>query len=82
MASSDPAPENEVLLLPLWLSALSLPLVSRLLLVPLALVSRPERVAGSVDIRHVPQAGLGAKEALAANVEKLFFPMQTCFHCN
>ena len=82
MASSDPAPENEVLLLPLWLSALSLPLVSRLLLVPLALVSRPERVAGSVDIRHVPQAGSGAKEALAANVEKLFFPMQTCFHCN
>ena len=65
MASSDPAPENEVLLLPLWLSALSLPLVSRLLLVPLALVSRPERAAGSVD--HVPQAGSGAKEALAAS---------------
>ena len=70
MASSDPAAENEVWLLPLWLSARSLPLVSRLLLVPLvplALVSRQELLGESVDIRHVPQAGSGAKEALAAS---------------
>lgn len=66
MASLDQAPENEgLLLLALWLLALLLPLVSRLPLVPLVLVSRQERAAGSV--RHVPQAGSGAKEALAAS---------------
>ena len=73
MASLDQAPENEaMMLLALWLSALLLPLVSRVRLVPLVLVSRQERAAGSVDIRHMLQAGSGAKEALAANVEKCF----------
>ena len=66
MASLDQAPENEaLLLLALWLLALLLPLVSRLPLVPLVLVSRQECAAGSVD--QVLQAGSGAKEALAAS---------------
>ena len=89
MASLDQAPENEALmLLALWLLALLLPQVSRLPLVPLVLVSRQERAAGSVDIPHMLQAGSGAKEALAANVEKVFsnvnlFSLQLfCLHSN
>ena len=66
MASLDQAPENEALmLLALSLLALLLPQVSRLPLVPLVLVSRQQRAAGSVD--HVLQAGARAKQALAAS---------------